>query len=104
MGNLSIKNEKGIAIKFPDGSMICYPDQEYVTEISNNQNSQGTYQFPLLFIEPPIITATYNGVDGNINIITVTSKTTTTSFTYLKNGTSGGRGGSVFYIACGHWK
>ena len=103
------------AIKYPDGRSECYrnvpvEDLNLLNSSASGSIYMGTirsYNFPVgLFIEEPVVNATYVASDGYMAFIYGINKVTADGMgdIYLGRGNTATLNGYVSLHAIGHWK
>lgn len=108
----TVTNSNGTALKFPDGTMICYGKKSY-TKLNNNTPVGGLYytsrisfgDYPQTFIEAPYTVV--NACAGPYNIAEYNSRNSLTNGGnfFFTNGTSrSNQSATICYIAIGRWK
>ncbi len=108
----TVSNSNGTALKFADGTMICYGKRTW-TGLNNNVVVGGLYytgilslgDYPTPFIEVPCVYI--NACVGPYNIMEYNCRNSLTSIgdCFLANGTSrNNQSSTVCYIAIGKWK
>lgn len=106
----TITNDNGTAIKFSDGTMICYKDISGVVNISNASGSgyYGTLSvdslFPQEFVEIPIISTGLRNTEWVMASSVTATATQITKIIILSLKSDGSKNVHVNVIAIGKWK
>lgn len=113
IGIESISGTNGTALKFPDGTLICYGRRVLETVAITNQwgsvfasNSVAGFTYPVPFTDIPVLTMSGNSQNMNFWIMEIgTGSNTETPVIQLLRGTSSTiNNGTINYIAVGRWK
>lgn len=106
----TITNDNGTAIKFSDGTMICYKDISGVVNISNASGSgyYGTLSvdslFPQEFVEIPIISTGLRNTEWVMASNVTATATQITKIIILSLKSDGSKTVHINIIAIGKWK
>lgn len=113
VGIESVSGTDGTALKFPDGTLICYGRRVLGTVAITSQwggiyasSSLSGFTYPIAFISTPVLTMSTNSSNMNFFFMEIgTGTNTETPVIQLLRGNSGSViGGTINYIAIGRWK
>lgn len=111
-----ITNTNGMALKYADGTMICFGKKIFSNQVCNtdywgltNRSPENlSCTFPATFIEKPTVNLTfYCTVSGAVGLYKTSDSTTTTTGTFgiaIAKGSTSNRDIYIDYIAIGKWK
>lgn len=108
----TITNGNGTAVKFKDGTMICYGKFNATTGTTSTTSGGLTFYysdeitttFPETFVNTPTITMQVVNANATLLTFALISGESTSSFTMRLQATSSNYSRGIRYMAIGRWK